>query len=285
MGLLFDYIIECNHKRAIVNIIMRIIFCKSVCLIFFMLLLQACSSADAPETLKIGYIQEPPFSKISNQGTPAGLFPDVARKVAKSLGIKQIEWVLLSFDDLIPSILDGRVDVVAAGMTINQSRQKKVCFANPIVYSDTALLTLEANDEYSPDSPLFEQALRFLVINGSVEAELAKEHLLKRNIMQLEDAHLAVKALKKGHADVLMMTRPTLRHLHSQDPKGLDVISLESEVLEPQAAAFAFHSFDSAFVNRWNKAQEEIVKSTYFSQKAKRLGFEMKPLEATSSSC
>ncbi len=105
----------------------------------------ACSEAGESQILKVGYTQEAPYSRISAQGAAAGVFPDMAKKVADDLGYERIEWVLLSFDNLIPALKDNRIDLIAAGMSISKSRSEMLCFARPLVSSASAFLFNQSN--------------------------------------------------------------------------------------------------------------------------------------------
>jgi len=62
---------------------------------------------------------------------------DIANLLAMGLGVKLEIVVPDSFSDLIPMVMDGQVDMVMAGMTINFKRSKKIDFTQP--YYDTGL--------------------------------------------------------------------------------------------------------------------------------------------------
>ncbi|NDV20665.1 transporter substrate-binding domain-containing protein [Pseudodesulfovibrio sp. JC047] len=72
-----------------------------------------------------------------SQGVMRGLEVDLmnaySRYLAKQSPGKKVRMVFLAvpFSQLIPSLLDGRGDVVAAGMTMTRDRQKIVAFSSP----------------------------------------------------------------------------------------------------------------------------------------------------------
>jgi membrane-bound lytic murein transglycosylase MltF len=76
-----------------------------------------------------------------NQGRPRGIEYELLKRYEKFLNqnhkkkapqIKLIYWVL-PFDQLIPALLEGRGDIIAAGMTITPQRQEKVAFTQPYI--------------------------------------------------------------------------------------------------------------------------------------------------------
>lgn len=75
----------------------------------------------------------PPFEYRNEKNQVVGYDIDVVEAVAKHLG-KKVEIVDMSFDGLIPALMTGKVDLVAAGMTNTEERRKKVNFSS--VYYD-----------------------------------------------------------------------------------------------------------------------------------------------------
>ncbi len=75
----------------------------------------------------------PPFEYRNEKNEVVGYDIDVVEAIAKHLG-KKVEIVDMSFDGLIPALITGKVDLVAAGMTNTEERRKKVNFSS--VYYD-----------------------------------------------------------------------------------------------------------------------------------------------------
>ncbi len=87
----------------------------------------------------------------------------VARYLSKDLNrdvvIKRIEW-----DDLIPSLNNGSINMVLAGMSSTAERRKTIDFTEPYLKSDLAFLIKESNipEGNSKDNPLSYQGLKDL---------------------------------------------------------------------------------------------------------------------------
>ncbi len=74
----------------------------------------------------------PPF-EIANPDSPYGVEGfdiDLAKKIADKLGV-ELEVQDLDFDVLIQSVIEGKIDLILAGMTINSDRAQSVLFSNP----------------------------------------------------------------------------------------------------------------------------------------------------------
>ncbi len=74
-----------------------------------------------------------PFEYFEGQNI-VGVDIDIANEIAKSLG-KEIVVEHIDFDSLLPAIVTGKADFVAAGMTITPDRQEEVDFSIPYVES------------------------------------------------------------------------------------------------------------------------------------------------------
>ena len=113
--------------------------------------LNACSKTDAgggassaksvldrgrdPGFLRVAVFSEPPYTKLRPDGTVTGAEPDVLRAVCKSLGIDDIKGVKVAYESMIPSLQAGRVDVIAAGLFMKQSRCAEVIYSEPVIVS------------------------------------------------------------------------------------------------------------------------------------------------------
>lgn len=63
-----------------------------------------------------------------------GVDADIAQEIAKDLG-KEVVIEHIDFDSLIPALVTGKADFVAAGMTITPEREEEVDFSIPYVES------------------------------------------------------------------------------------------------------------------------------------------------------
>ncbi len=70
----------------------------------------------------------PPFEYLDNQSVVVGVDIDIMARVAKSLN-KELVVESIDFDGLIPALNSGKIDVIAAGMTVKEERKVNVDFS------------------------------------------------------------------------------------------------------------------------------------------------------------
>jgi polar amino acid transport system substrate-binding protein len=103
----------------------------------------------------------PPLNMTAKDGEIFGLEPDLARMMAKAMGVK-VKFVTKPFPELLPALEAGEVDMVMSGMTITPRRNMKVAFVGPYFISGKAFLTKiktialakEADEINSPNTKL-----------------------------------------------------------------------------------------------------------------------------------
>lgn len=100
--------------------------------------------------------------RVLMRGTTDGFLPPQANPEAHELELLEefaernrltLERVVVErFDELIPALLEGRGDVIAAGLTITPERQRRVAFTRPTEVVDELLIT-RARDGGVPSRP------------------------------------------------------------------------------------------------------------------------------------
>ena len=105
-------------------------------------------AAEPEKVLRVG--TEPTFApfEFQKEGSKSydGFDMDLARAIGKQMGYK-VEIVSMGFDALIPALNSGNIDVVAAGMSINEERQKAVTFSEPYYTSGLIVMVNKDNNE------------------------------------------------------------------------------------------------------------------------------------------
>jgi len=87
-----------------------------------------------------GYL---PFEMADKKGNFIGFDIDVAKEMAKAMGVKFVP-VNTAWDGIIPALVTKKFDILISGMTITQERNLKINFADPyIIVGQTILLKKE----------------------------------------------------------------------------------------------------------------------------------------------
>ncbi|MCG5513655.1 membrane-bound lytic murein transglycosylase MltF [Ectothiorhodospira shaposhnikovii] len=100
---------------------------------------------------------------------PDGLEYDLATAFADSLGVRLRLVTPERFDEILPMVASGRVDMAAAGITVTRARLSKVRFGP--AYHQVTEQVVHRNGEPAPESPEALQQHTLAVIAGSSHVE------------------------------------------------------------------------------------------------------------------
>ena len=81
----------------------------------------------------------PPLESKTKDGEIVGMDVDMAKAVAHGMGVRLV-LVELPFKDLLPALLENKIDMVLSGMTITPERNLKVVFVGPYILSGQTVL-------------------------------------------------------------------------------------------------------------------------------------------------
>ena len=100
-------------------------------------------SNDKQGVLKLGTAAvTEPFAFVDGSRNIVGFDIELARYIAQKLDMK-LEVVNMDFGALIPALISGKVDMIAACITITDERKKKVLFSEPYYTGGIAALVRE----------------------------------------------------------------------------------------------------------------------------------------------
>ncbi|UCD87432.1 MAG: transporter substrate-binding domain-containing protein [Desulfobacterales bacterium] len=150
----------------------------------------------------------PPLSMTTKEGEIIGLEADLARYMAKSMGVT-LRFEVMPFSELLPALEAGKVDMILSGVTITPERNLKVAFVGPYFISGQAFLTnsetiarvKDASDIDSPDTTL-------AAVKGTTSQILVEEELPKAKLVTTEDYDEAVDLVIQDKVDALIADYP-----------------------------------------------------------------------------
>lgn len=92
----------------------------------------------------------PPYESRNEKAELVGFDIELTETVAKKLG-KNVEWLDMTFESLIPSLMVGKIDLAAASIAASEERAKRVNFSTPYEISSSAFVTKPDNPPKSVD--------------------------------------------------------------------------------------------------------------------------------------
>ena len=142
----------------------------------------------------------PIFGLVGSDGQPEGYDPDVARLLAKYLGVK-VEFVPVTGANRIPQLLSGRVDVLICLFGITPERAQQVWYSMPYAYEAATLVAPAAVNVRTVDDL---KGKRVGVPRGAMQdlmlTPLAQEKGF--NLQRFDDEATELQALISGQIDL-----------------------------------------------------------------------------------
>jgi polar amino acid transport system substrate-binding protein len=125
--------------------------------------------------LRVGLSGDRPFGYLDGDGRVTGSSPEVARAVLARMGVGGIEAVQLPFEQLIPALLAGQFDMIAAGMTILPERCTQVAFSRPDFVAPPAFVVPAGNPQRLRSfADISRTHARLAALSGSAELGYAR---------------------------------------------------------------------------------------------------------------
>lgn len=227
--------------------------------------------------LRLGFANEAPFAfREAESGRLTGEAPEVLRHVASALGVGEVDGVLTEFGALIPGLVAGRFDVIAAGMYVTPERCRRVFFSEPSYCVREALMVARGNPlGLRSYAAVARSEAKLGVVAGTVELGYAQAAgIPEERLRVFPDAPSAVEGLKSDRIQAFAATSLTVGDLLR---KAGDAALEAAEpfdagegprALPPGCGAFAFRpddrklrdAFDVELVRfRGTKAHAELV--------------------------
>ena len=140
------------------------------------------ASSEQPEkqdnSLKVGVsVNSPPFVYLQGK-QPVGLEPELASELGKFLK-RPVRFVEVKWIDQIPTLLEGRTDIIMSGMSITAMREARIAFSDSYLKTgQMAMVRREDKNRYSQGYATVLQQAPTKVI-GAVKGTTGEQFVLK----------------------------------------------------------------------------------------------------------
>lgn len=181
--------------------------------------------------LRIAVANEIPYGYMDMNGEAKGVGPDVAKHIAKALGIKKIEWSTTNFGSLIPGLQANRFDMVAAEMAILPQRCEQVLFSEPNSSYGEGLLVAKGNPKNIHDYASFATSgNKIAIMAGADQLDMLQAlKVPETQIVTISNNADAISTVSTGRADGYAATSLTVGELASKSDK----VELASDFADP----------------------------------------------------
>ena len=202
-----------------------------------------------------------PFEMKDKKGNIIGYDVDMARKMAKDMGVK-LTLVPTSWDGIIAGLVTDKFDIIMSGMTITQQRNLKINFADPyIVIGQTLMMKKELEATIKTASDLDKEGFTIVTKLGVTGEIAAKKFFKKAKVVTFETESDAISEVLNGKADAMIYDQP-YNSIFMAD-KGKDKLIHLDKPLTYEPLGWAIRKGDPDFLNWLNnflrQAQEDNV--------------------------
>ncbi|SMC27124.1 amino acid ABC transporter substrate-binding protein, PAAT family [Desulfacinum hydrothermale DSM 13146] len=197
-----------------------------------------------------------PFEMTDKKGNFVGFDIDMAKEMAKAMGVKFVP-VNTAWDGIIPSLITGKFDIIMSGMTITQERNLKVNFADPyIIVGQTILLNKKHEGKVHSYKDLNDP--KYIVTSklGTTGEQAVKRMIPKCHYKSFETETEAALEVVNGKADAFVYDLPFCVVFMAQQGAGRLVFLDKPFTYEP--LAWAINKGDPDFLNWLNNFLRQV---------------------------
>ena len=152
-----------------------------------------------------------PFEMTNEKGNIVGFDVDMAKYMAKALGVK-LKLINTAWEGIIPALLTHKFDIIMSGMTVLQSRNLKVNFCEPYYYIGQCLLIQRKDkNKYKSWRDLNKKGVIITTKLGVTGSFTAKKLMPKATLREFKSENEAAMQVANGVADAFIYDEPQVR--------------------------------------------------------------------------
>ena len=199
----------------------------------------------------------PPYEYYDDSNSLTGFDMDLVKKVSEKIG-KKIEIVDMAFDGLIPALLTGKIDVIAAALNATDERKQRVDFSDVYDIADAAILTKADNTTLKTLDDLKGKIVGVQL--GTLEDNFLSKLDIQFEIKRYQKTDDAVREVILERNDcVLIGTFVANSYIDSDRFKGALKIAFRQEVCKPhEGFSLSIRKNDQVFLDALNSALKEL---------------------------
>lgn len=161
------------------------------------------ASARASGVIRIANTQSsPPWSLIDDKLQPAGYDVEVAKEVARRIGVAKVVFVADSFKNFVEGLKAGKYDMVMNDLTPSPEREKQVDFAAPYGVEDFRIFVLASNASIKDKRDL--KGKKVGVTTGTTNESWARANLKESDIRAYDNGGFVFNDLGNGRIDAVI---------------------------------------------------------------------------------
>jgi len=181
--------------------------------------------------IEVGY---PPMVFDGANGVE-GLEIDFIKKFCKERGFTYT-FIKMSFNELIPALLDKRIDIIMSGMSITETRAMRVSFTDSYATVGQMALVRRIDAPKYPDlASILNSIGNVGAITGNTSFRFVKENLYFSNLIEQATTKDAIESLTSRKIDMFIADAPLIMWL-AQNFENQGIIPLRTLLTKEQLA-------------------------------------------------
>lgn len=189
------------------------------------------TSAFANQTLRIGVSPNYQPLAYKQDGQLTGIDIAAGETIAQQIG-RKAEFVEMTFEQLIPALQAGKIDIIMSGMTITPERSQLVSFSNPYLSAgQMAIIRYADASRFGYKGTLFRPDARVAVVAGTTGEKFANNSLRNAAISRCDSINEAFAKLKNSSVDFVIHDAATSWAL-ATDTARQEFMSLNNELTD-----------------------------------------------------
>ena len=202
------------------------------------------------ETLRVGVSLFTPWTIKQPDGQLVGFEIDVAKQLAKDLGVKP-EFHVLDWEKIIPALLNRKIDIIIAGISITPQRALQVNFSQPYDSSGVSLVTNTLlTKAFRGPKDLNRRDVIIASVAGTISEDLTRRIFPQSTPKTFATSQEAIKAVITGAVHGYVEHEPITTFAALDNPDKVDE-PLSKPLIETKAG-FAVNKGDADFINFLN---------------------------------
>lgn len=196
-----------------------------MCLLVLGVVLAWGAGAGAEEIWKVATDATfPPFESVDvATGEYIGFDMDLVRAIDEYLADVKIEIVNVAWDGLIPGLLNGNYDIIAAAMTITPERAMAVDFTDPYFEASQVIVVTADNNKIQGPDDLKD---KYVTVQIGTTGDLYVSDFGVKRIGRFNTAPEALLEVQNGTADALVVDEAVAKEFVAANPGSIKIVGV-----------------------------------------------------------
>ena len=173
--------------------------------------------------VRVGISLFTPWAMKTETGNLIGFEVEVAKMIARDLGV-EADFRVYIWEDIIPALQKGQIDVIIAGMSITPARALQLNFTIPYAESGVSLATnTKMTEEVKGLRELNQPEIKVATVSKTLGSDLARLLFDKADRQVFATSDEAEKAVLEGKAHAYVASSIETTFLALEHPSKIDL--------------------------------------------------------------